>query len=76
LSCRLIRWLRRSQSPPKPQGVAAVRAGRSIAWPFLRTLFIQSWSAPEFLLLIAMALRLVHSPKEKLEAMWAHRLLR
>jgi hypothetical protein len=29
LSCRLIRWLRRSQSPPKPKGVAAVRAGRS-----------------------------------------------
>jgi len=52
------------------------RAVQRLAWPFLRTLFTQSWSGPKPLLLIALALMLVHSPREKLEAMWAHRLLR
>jgi hypothetical protein len=38
-------------------------------WPILRMVFIQSWRGPKPLLLIALALMLVHSPREKLEAM-------
>ena len=40
------------------------------------TSFTPSWRGPEPLLRIARVQTLFHSPKEKLEAMWAHRLRR
>jgi hypothetical protein len=52
---------------------------RASAVPVIRRLwrlFTQSWRGPEPLLRIVRALMLFHSPKEILEAMWAHRLLR